>query len=53
MTMPTKKIADIAQPCTHPDHDPPKYMVFKPGVYEHTCPGCGRVVQFTVPIKTW
>lgn len=46
--MPTKKIKDI-RPCTHPEHSPPMHMVYSPGVYEHTCPACGRVVTFTVP----
>lgn len=30
-------------PCRHPNHEPPKYMVFPAGVYKHTCPGCGQV----------
>lgn len=48
--MPTRKIADIrSQPCLNPEHNPPSMMVFKPGTYEHTCPGCGSKTIFTVP----
>ena len=36
-------------PCMHPEHEPPMFIVLEPGVYEHTCPGCGRKVVFTVP----
>ena len=48
--MPTRKIEDLPEPkiCRHPEHDPPTMMVFKPGVYEHTCPGCGHKQQFVV-----
>lgn len=35
--------------CYHPDHNIPNMMVFEPGTYEHTCPGCGKVTTFTVP----
>jgi hypothetical protein len=34
--------------CTHPEHNPPMYMVFKPGRYRHTCPQCGKIVEFDV-----
>jgi hypothetical protein len=40
-------------PCCHPEHNPPSHMVLSPGTYEHTCPGCGRVVLFTVPLITF
>lgn len=43
-----KKIADIPTPCLHPEHNPPSMIVLSPGVYEHTCPGCGHSVTFTV-----
>jgi len=43
-----KKIADLKQPCLHPEHDPPSHMVLEPGIYEHTCPNCGRKMTFTV-----
>ena len=48
--MPTRKIKDLKRfnPCMHPEHDPPSMMVFEPGVYEHECPACHRVITFTV-----
>jgi hypothetical protein len=46
--MPTKKIADDERPCMDPEHDPPKHMVYRPGTYEHTCPGCSRKIVFRV-----
>lgn len=36
------------QVCQHPEHDPPMHLYLRPGVYEHTCPGCGRRIVFTV-----
>jgi len=58
--MPTRKIRDLPlehwytpwPPCQHPEHNPPSHMVFEPGVYEHTCPGCGRQLEFVVH-GTW
>lgn len=49
--MPTKKIEDFKPQdiCRHPEHLPPTMMVWEPGVYEHTCPSCGKVTRFTVP----
>lgn len=46
-----RKIADLPEPeiCRHPEHKPPMYIVLKPGMYEYTCPGCGKTVNFTVP----
>ena len=38
--------------CTHPEHEPPKHIVLESGTYRHTCPGCGKVVEFTVPLIT-
>lgn len=38
--------------CRHPEHRPPSMMVFKPGAYEHRCPGCGQRSYFTVPLIT-
>lgn len=49
--MPLRKIYEL-QPisvCRNPEHDPPTMIHLEPGVYEHTCPGCGRVVRFVVP----
>lgn len=52
---PTKKIAEppAAATCRHPDHDPPKLIVLEPGLYEHTCPACGRQRTFRVTGATW
>lgn len=44
----TRKIADLAVPCRDPEHNPPMFMVYENGIYEHKCPGCGRVTRFTV-----
>lgn len=35
-------------PCRHPEHNPPSHMVWEPGRYRHTCPGCGKVTEFNV-----
>lgn len=50
IVLPTKKIDDqvTTAACRHPDHDPPKLIVLEPGLYEHTCPGCGRKRNFRV-----
>jgi len=37
-----------SKPCMHPEHNPPGMCVFEPGVYEHTCPGCGKKTIFVV-----
>lgn len=49
--MPTKKIADLPARdyCGHPEHNPPSMIVLEPGIYEHECPGCKKVMTFTVP----
>jgi len=47
-----RKIRDIKPPCLHPEHEPPKHMVFEPGEYEHTCPQCGKKTTFIVG-GTW
>jgi hypothetical protein len=46
-----RKIADLPHVnyCRNPEHNPPNMIVLPPGVYEHTCPGCGHVSQFVVP----
>lgn len=46
--MTIKKIADIPRPCSHPEHEPPKYIVLQPGIYEHRCPACGAKRIITV-----
>lgn len=43
-----RKIADIAPPCRHPEHNPPGNIVLQPGVYQHICPGCGASNTFKV-----
>ena len=43
-----KKIWEVKSHCKHPEHDPPKMMVFEPGTYEHECPGCGKKIVFRV-----
>lgn len=44
----TRKIIDIKKPCSHPEHKPPSYYIFEPGVYEHICPECGKRNIFIV-----
>jgi hypothetical protein len=48
--MSTRKIADIedSEPCRDPEHEPAKYMVYEPGIWEHVCPGCGKLQRFRV-----
>ena len=57
--MPTKRIGDIpeqsvsyikdrSQRCLDLDHNPAGLISREDGVYEHTCPGCGKVQKFTV-----
>lgn len=36
----------------NPEHNPPNMIVLPPGVYKHTCPGCGISSTFTVPLVT-
>lgn len=50
--MPTIKIKepDREELCLSSEHNPPAYMVFEPGTYEHTCPQCGKKTIFTVPV---
>lgn len=42
------KIADLPQSCLSPDHNPPSMVHLEPGVWQHTCSGCGKVSTFTV-----
>lgn len=51
--MSTKKISDLmfVEVCRNREHSPPSMMVYQPGVYEHTCPGCGHVTKFRVDRK--
>lgn len=46
-----RKVSDLPghMYCRNPEHNPPSMIVLPPGVYEHTCPGCGHVTRFVVP----
>lgn len=47
--MPTVKIGEPPDGgCLHPEHNPPKHIVWPSGVYRHTCPACKSVQTFTV-----
>jgi hypothetical protein len=55
-----RKIGDLPedmawrhQTCFHPEHNPPGHIVLKPGLYEYTCPGCGRSVMIRIPEIRW
>ena len=45
-----RRIGDCSVPCMHPEHNPPSHIVLQPGEYEWTCPECGRVTYFMVPM---
>jgi predicted RNA-binding Zn-ribbon protein involved in translation (DUF1610 family) len=45
-----KKIKDADKPCLSSEHNPPSHMVYSPGTYEYTCPSCGKVTIFEVPL---
>ena len=47
----TKKISDFPEEktCRSREHNPANMIVRKPGYYEHTCPSCGNIQNFTVP----
>ena len=62
--MATKRIGDVpagnkewykaVEPrCYYPDHDPPQHIVLEPGMYEHTCEGCGKRQVFIVHGPSW
>ena len=58
--MPERRIDQFAmpevltiKPCRHPDHEPAKMVVRPPGLYEHSCPGCGALTYFTVDGLIW
>ena len=40
-------------PCQHREHFPPSAMVYRPGTYQHRCPGCGHVTTFFVDTPIW
>lgn len=48
--MPLRKIRELInfQPCNHPEHNAPTMISLPPGVYEHTCPRCGKKRTFVV-----
>ncbi len=50
--MPTRRIDDnfVEEQfvCCSPDHNPPGFQVFEPGLYEHVCSGCGAKYLFRV-----
>lgn len=41
------------EPCAHREHLPPPHVALPPGLYHHSCPGCGYQTSFTVPGATW
>ena len=43
-----RKVADVEEPCMSPAHNPPTMILLEPGVYEYTCPNCGKVTRFSV-----
>lgn len=54
---PTKKrgpirISKFKPGCQHPEHNPPSMIVLEPGIYEYTCPSCGAIGIFQVPLVT-
>lgn len=38
--------------CRHPEHNPASMKYREAGKYEHTCPACGEVQVFEVPLVT-
>ena len=52
--MPTRKIDDnsdlawMVHPCLDREHNPPSMRVYEAGLWEHTCPSCGKVQLFRV-----
>lgn len=50
--MPLEKIAEPKPYCIHPEHNPPNLISLDPGTYRYTCPSCGEVTVFVVPMIT-
>ena len=52
-----RKIKDysINEPsiCNSPSHNPPMFIYLTPGLYEWTCPACGAITTFEVPLITF
>lgn len=44
----TIKIAEPEKVCNHRSHNPPSHRVYSPGTWQHTCPGCGNIIVFTI-----
>jgi len=38
--------------CRSSEHNPPTHIVLDAGEYEYTCPACGHVQKFTIPLIT-
>jgi hypothetical protein len=38
-----------AQPCLSPEHDPPRHMVYPPGLSVWVCPACGQETRIVGP----
>jgi hypothetical protein len=54
--MPLEKIEGMGLPCMSPEHNVPMHIVLEPGTYRYTCPACGHVTVFEVPLifcKSW
>lgn len=45
-----RKIKDVEKPCLHHAHNPPMHINLPAGIYEYTCPSCGKVTTFTTPL---
>lgn len=45
-----RKIRDLSpeETCVSPAHNPPMHIVLDDGVYEYTCPACGKTITFVV-----
>lgn len=50
--MPLEKISDAPFVCMSPEHNAPMWIVLEPGTYRYTCPMCGHVTIFEVPVVT-
>lgn len=50
--MSLEKIKEPKEPCFDPEHNPPGNICLSPGTYKHTCPSCGQVTIFEVPVVT-
>lgn len=50
--MPFKKISEIPgwaqKHCKSPEHNPPSHISLPPGVYDYSCPACGKTVRMNI-----